>query len=303
MKNIIKELIENGFESDSLDFKERMYPKNGTPDLLKDILSMANSNYIGPRYIVMGVKDRIGEIRSISGISSEDIVDSSSYQQFILNNIEPDVNINLHYIDYQDNKVAVIEIDGSDDKPYLLKKQYKNLNQGLCLIRKGSTNSIANRTDFDRIYEKKTGKFEIKIIDEHLRAIKPVDGTALLDISLRNLSTNPVTIVSGILFVKDYQNKVRTKHVVYGFESEMGADFSLEIPPKRELIGELHVGFGSTDCLKLNLDKYGYTDERFIFELHFRDSYDNEYQTSVNEGFVFAKGEFLWKVAQKMKNE
>lgn len=66
-------------------------------------------------------------------------------------------------------------------------------------------------------------EFEIKIIGEHLRAIKPEDGTALLDISLRNLSTNPVTIVSGILIVKDYQNKVRSKHVVYGFESEMGA--------------------------------------------------------------------------------
>ncbi|WP_342566695.1 hypothetical protein MKY09_11530 [Psychrobacillus sp. FSL K6-4046] len=72
---------------------------------------------------------------------------------------------------------------------------------------------------------------------------------------------------------------MRTKHVVYGFESEMGVDFSLEIPPKRELIGELDVDFGSTDCLKLNLDKYGYTDERFIFVLHFRDSYDNEYHT------------------------
>ena len=108
MKNKIKDLIENGFESDSLDFKERMYPKNGTPELLKDILAMANSNYIGTKYIVMGVKDKIGEIRLISGISSEDIVDSFSYQQFILNNIEPDVNINLHYIDYQENKIAVI---------------------------------------------------------------------------------------------------------------------------------------------------------------------------------------------------
>lgn len=62
---------------------------------------------------------------------------------------------------------------------------------------------------------------------------------------------------------------MRSKQVVYGFESEMGADFSIEIQPKRELIGELHVGFGSTDCLKLNLDKYGYTDERFILKMNF----------------------------------
>lgn len=295
----IIELLENGFESAKLDFKERMYPNNGTPELLKDILAMANSNYPGTKYIVMGVKDKLGENRIITGISQEQIVDSASYQQFIINNIEPDVDFNLHYINYQNKKIAIIEIENSNNKPYFIKKQYKNLNQGLCLIRKGSTNSIAMRADFDKIYEKKTGEFEIRILDTHLRAVKPEDGTALLDISLRNLTANPVTIVAGRLFIKDYQHNVKSKHVVYGFESEMGADFRIEIRPKSEMTGDLHLGFGSTDCLRLNLDQYGYTDERFVFDLHFRDSYDNEYQTSIDDGLVFAKGAFLWKVAHK----
>lgn len=302
MRNIIKDLIENGFESANLDFKEKMYPSNGTPDLLKDILAMANSNHESGKYIIMGVKDDLTKGRIITGIVKEQIVDSSNYQQFILNNIEPDLDFNLHYVDYKDKLIALIEISNSIDKPYMTKKQYKNLNQGLIIIRKGSTNSIATRADLDRMYQKKSGIFEIKILDNHLRAVKPKDGTALLDVSFRNLTSDPVTIVAGILYIRDNNNnKMKTRHPVYGLESEMGADFRLEIPPKKEFTGDLHVGFGSNDCLILNLDQFGYTDERFIFELHFRDSYGNEYQTSLNDGFVFAKGEFLWKVAREKK--
>ncbi|AUD13093.1 hypothetical protein CW734_04600 [Planococcus sp. MB-3u-03] len=101
MEEIITDLIENGIESSSLDFKEKMYPKSGTPDLLKDILAMANSNYLGKRYIIMGVKDRVGEERIISGISQDEVIDAASYQQFILNNIEPDIHFDLNYIDFQ----------------------------------------------------------------------------------------------------------------------------------------------------------------------------------------------------------
>ena len=297
------ELIETGFESAKLDFKEKMYPKNGTPELLKDILAMANSNYPGKKYIILGVKDKIGEERAISGILPEQIVDAASYQQFILNNIEPDVDFDLHYFDYQNKKLAVIEIEDTSNKPYFIKKKYKDLNQGLCLIRKGSTNSIASRADFDNFYERKIGIFETRILDNHLRATRVEDGTALLDISFRNLTSNPVTIVAGRLLIKDLHNKIKSRHTVYGFEKEMGADFRITIPPKQEFTDDLHLGFGSNDCLLLNLDKYGYTNERFIFELQFRDSYEKEYHTSINNGSIFAKGEFLWKVALKHREE
>lgn len=249
----------------------------------------------------MGVKDDLINGRNITGIAKEQIVDSSNYQQFILNNIEPDLDFNLHYIDYKNKQIAIIEISNSFDKPYMTKKQYKNLNQGLILIRKGSTNSLATRADIDRIYQEKTGQFEIKILDNHIRAIRPQDGTALIDVSLRNLTSNPITIVSGILHTKDTNNRVITSHPAYGFESEMGADFRLEIPPKKEFTGDLHIGFGSNDCLRLNLDQFGYTNESFIFDLKFEDSYGNKYQTSIKDGFIFARGDFLWKVALKYK--
>ncbi|MBB6218107.1 hypothetical protein HNQ80_004247 [Anaerosolibacter carboniphilus] len=63
----------------------------------------------------------------------------------------------------------------------------------------------------------------------------------------------------------------------------------------------MFVGFESLDCLRLNLDEYGTTDERFIFKLIFMDTYDNEYVAVIEDGFVFAKGTVLWKVQEKVK--
>lgn len=301
MEEIIADLIESGIESSSLDFKEKMYPKSGTPDLLKDILAMANSSYLGKRYIIMGVKDRVGEERIVSGISQDDVIDAASYQQFILNNIEPDIHFDLNYIDYQNKKIAVIVMDDTTEKPYLTKKQYKGINQGLCLIRKGSINSIANKYDFDKIYELKSGAFEVRILDNQLRAVRPDEGTALLDVSFRNRTTNSVTLIAGKLLLIDSRNKIRSTHSVYGFEKEVGSDFRLEVSPKKEITGDLHIGFGSNDALLLDLDEYGYTDERFKFTLQFIDSWNNEYSVTVTDGIVFARGDFLWKVTLKNK--
>lgn len=299
MEDEIKHLIENAIESSYLDFKEEMYPKKGTPALLKDVLAMANSNHLGKKYIVMGIKDNVGGERVISGISPDQIIDSASYQQFILNNIEPDLDLDLYYTDYQDKKIAVLILENTKDKPYLIKKKSAGVHEGLCLIRKGSTNSIANRADFDKIYQQKDGQFEVRILDNRLRAIRPEDETALLDISIRNLTSNPVTIIVGRLLIIDSNYNERTCLTVFGFEKEMGADFKLEIPPKREFVGELHLGFGSNDGLLLDLDENGYTDERFEFILQFRDSYGNEYNAVKNSATVFARREFLRKKVKR----
>ena len=76
------------------------YPKKGTTDLLKDVLVMANSSQLGKKYIVMGIKDNVGGERVVTGVYLDQIIDSASYQQFVLNNIEPDLDLDLYYTDY-----------------------------------------------------------------------------------------------------------------------------------------------------------------------------------------------------------
>ncbi|GKS10880.1 hypothetical protein YDYSY3_18800 [Paenibacillus chitinolyticus] len=51
--------------------------------------------------------------------------------------------------------LGLFKIYNTDDKPYMLKKKYERLNEGCCLIRKGSMNAVAKRSDFDYMYRKK----------------------------------------------------------------------------------------------------------------------------------------------------
>lgn len=301
MEDIVRSLIENDIESSYLDFKAKMYPKKGTPDLLKDVLAMANSSHSGKKFIVMGVKDTIGGEREICGISQDEIIDSASYQQFILSNIEPDLDCDLYYVDYQHKKIAVLVLSNTINKPYLIKKERVGINKGLCLIRKGTTNSIASRADLDEMYKQKDGQFELRILENYLRAVMPKEGTALLDVSIRNLTSNPITLIAGRLLIMNGQDQKRASLTVFGFEKEMGADFRMEVPPKREFAGDLHIGFGSNDSLLLGLDEDGYTPERFKFVLQFKDSGGNVYSASIENAIVFARGEFLWKIASGRK--
>ncbi|MDL2419361.1 AlbA family DNA-binding domain-containing protein (plasmid) [Bacillus shihchuchen] len=110
IKKQVQTLIEQGFECEYLDFKAKMYPRKGCIDLLKDILSMANSTYKGTKYIILGVKDDILNGRSIIGIDKEDKVDSSTYQQYILSNIEPDLNFDLQYVDINKKQLQSLRL-------------------------------------------------------------------------------------------------------------------------------------------------------------------------------------------------
>ncbi|MBT2728566.1 ATP-binding protein [Bacillus sp. ISL-75] len=115
-------LIESGYECEYIDFKAKHYPAKGATDLLKDIMAMANSQHQGSKFIIMGVKDDLIEGRSIEGINKNDQVDPSTYQEFILNNIEPDIDMNIYYLNYQDKIIGVIEIQNTMDRPYMIKK-------------------------------------------------------------------------------------------------------------------------------------------------------------------------------------
>ncbi|TDK59500.1 ATP-binding protein [Bacillus salipaludis] len=295
--NTIIDLIENGYECEYLDFKAKQYSAKGTPNLLKDIMAMANAQHEGSKFIIMGVKDDLVEGRGIEGLNKNDKVDSSTYQEFVLNNIEPDISLDVYYLNYQDKNIGVIEIQNTVDRPYMIKKKNGPLNEGFCLVRRGSQQSVAKRSDFDRFYLE-SNRLEIRILDECLYATNDREGVATLHVSFRNLSNNPITLLDGGLLVRKEGNVI-SQHGMYGLNKVIGADFTLEIPPKRELNGHLCLGFSSTDCLKLGLDEYGITDEKFKFELIVFDTTNNKYISECEEATIIAKGDFLWKIRQK----
>jgi hypothetical protein len=293
IKEKIKNLLEDGYECDFLDYKLKQYPAKLTPNFIKDVMAMANSNYEGDKFIIIGVNDE-GEVVGIE--ENLEFVDSAIYQDIILNYIEPDITIDYFKYTYDGKILGIIKIDGrNNNKPYLIKKEIISLKLGSCLVRKGSQNSPANRTDFDNFYYNKE-KFEVSILSPILRAVNDRDGIAYLEISIRNYTSLPVTLMGGTLYVTNENNQALSKHAIYGLKNYIGADFRLSVSPMSEEVGDLYLGFTSTDCLRLGLDQYGTTEKEFWFRLVLFDSLKNEYLVEEKNCIVHAKGEFLWKV-------
>ena len=67
-----------------MDFKKAQYIRENFHELIIDIMAMANSSYKDDKYIILGVKDKPDGTREIFGVNREEFVDSSIYQNVIL---------------------------------------------------------------------------------------------------------------------------------------------------------------------------------------------------------------------------
>jgi hypothetical protein len=293
----ISNLINSGYECEYLDFKEKQYSKEKYMDFIADIMAMANSRHGDDKYIIIGVKDR-PEGKEIKGINPVDFIDSSNYHQVVLNNIEPEIQFDYFKYDYNGSVLGVFRIYNTDNKPYMLKKKYQRLYEGFCLIRKGSMNAIAKRSDYDYMY-RKHGTLEVKFLEDTLHGVHDLDGCASIEVLLSNTTNYPITITAGVLNIIDEQGNKLSHHPVFGMNHKIGADFQLGLLPKSEIVGRMFVAFSSSDPLRLNIDEYGISPQQFTFELLFKDARQTEYFAKIDQASVFVDGDFLWKVKKQ----
>lgn len=162
--DLMLKYIENEYENEFLDFKLKPYnwqSQNAKSDFLTDVISLANSSSEGDKYIILGVKVKNNGTREIKGINSNDLVDSAEYQQLVTENIEPTISIELKIVtNSQGLNFGIIRIFNCNNRPYLLKKKYENLESGFIKVRKGSRNSNVSRYILDEIYNSKNPKKE-----------------------------------------------------------------------------------------------------------------------------------------------
>ena len=154
--NNLEWLIRYEREGTNLDFKREQYHKEKYQDLLKDIMSMANTPIEGKSYIIVGVKDKPDGTKEFHPIPKEEIVDQANYQQIVRENIEPNVNFSYYSFDFDGYLLGIIEIDKCDNPPYMMKKDYKTLKKGDCFIRRGSQQERLTRRDLDEILQLKS---------------------------------------------------------------------------------------------------------------------------------------------------
>jgi hypothetical protein len=139
-------------ESTHLDFKRQPYVKGNHGALLKDLLSMANAPGAGVRRIVLGVVPQPGE-NELVGIPSDAVVDDADYQSLVRENIEPGLRFSYREAYVTGVRLAVFEIAPTpQDRPYSMRKEFGSLRRGEAWIRKGSSQHLFTREDYESIY-------------------------------------------------------------------------------------------------------------------------------------------------------
>jgi len=158
------ECMENEFENSYFDFKKDIYDFNNLKskeNFLVDVLSFANSHSKGDKYIITGIKLLKDNLRTFYGITESKIKDGADYQSLVNDNIEPNIIVDFKVVEYDGNKYGIFRINKDNvDTPYLISKQYGNLQKGFIKIRKGQKNEFIGRKDFDLFYtEKSTAEY------------------------------------------------------------------------------------------------------------------------------------------------
>ncbi|MGX9706027.1 AlbA family DNA-binding domain-containing protein [Laceyella tengchongensis] len=148
------QLIQAGKEGLGIDFKRTEYTREKQTDLIKDLISMANAPFDGKRYIIIGV-DVEGDCISIFPL--QNITDDAEYQQLVREFVEPTIPFTYYDFEYEGKTLAVFEIKGCENPPYMIKKDLQRgktiLKKGDSWIRTGSRNDRLSRRDLDDLVQ------------------------------------------------------------------------------------------------------------------------------------------------------
>jgi hypothetical protein len=157
------EIIKYHSESVFVDFKSLEYSLGKNPkksDVLKDISAMANHPSDEPKYILIGVIEKVGVASDFNQINEP--TDQAKYQQYLDANIEPSIKFEYRSFKYEGNKLAAFIIKDNNQRPYLFKKNLIYQNKpiqdykiGDGFIRAGTSSRKLSRDDFELIYKKR----------------------------------------------------------------------------------------------------------------------------------------------------
>lgn len=159
----VKELIEQGCETEILDFKEQFHENKA--DLLHDILCLANNTQFQDAYLVFGINDR-GETIGIE--NQQKRIKLADIQGFLHDNRSKFFNNELPEVDVvvmhdSGHEIDVLEVKSSFKVPYFLIEQYsvgkKKLRSGHIYSRTGDRNTpideYASPNQIDKLWKKR----------------------------------------------------------------------------------------------------------------------------------------------------
>jgi len=168
MNEFLEEIVLNYKESDTIDFKSQFYHKAKKSELIKDIMSFANSHLKIDKYIFIGVDEKKDGFDRLTGNYSYEGFDTANIYQTIDENIEPSVSFDAFQIeiirDNKKEKVTVIKIneENFNHRPFSMRKKTDSLDRGDSYIRVQTSSRKCIRSDYELFYAtRKSQKIKI----------------------------------------------------------------------------------------------------------------------------------------------
>lgn len=134
---LLKQLLESPKNSSKLLVYDpfREYDQE---ELVKEVIGLANADVDGPRNILFGVNAAAIEGSGIVGIAESDMADLKKAHRLLSELVEPVLHLAFIYDRINGKLVGTLEIDGCDDGPYVVAKDFSDaLSQGRCWVREG----------------------------------------------------------------------------------------------------------------------------------------------------------------------
>ena len=245
LEKIITDLIETQKEGEFWDFKQEPYSPDKRKDFVKDVVCMANSLYIGDKYIILGITDDY-EVIGVETVANRKT--QADYINLIrecdfAGGIRPEIS--LESIILQTHTIDVIIIKDKPLKPYYLTSNYQDVKPFHIYMRNGDTNTPINKAadlyHLEKMWKQRFG------LD-----LNPVE-------RMKYLLTKPNDWFKDIGNIDHAYNKDFPQFKIDFSETKLHKEvFSYFYPNDDSFIGEASFMYHTTILFKLN---YIYCDE------------------------------------------
>lgn len=281
-KDEIIDLIENGSESDYLDFKLDEYKNYNYHEFLKDLMAFANSHSTQTKYIIIGMKKKDGVI-TFKDMPS--ITDDANYQEIANEYLEPTIDFKYVPFQYENNHLGIFIINSNNlvNRFFSFKKDYKRgttvmYKKGEMRIRKGSSTSLVSKFDMQKAFGENERKSNLTI--KGFKEGKIIEGFTVYnfdDLYLTSIEEkekeikNLITQISNIEIVdeepleesKGSQSELSTKL------SELTSSFgkSMNFLNEGKFIEDVKIKKDVEDVIKIFCDKKEYKINNDFFDV------------------------------------
>lgn len=169
IENIVSECLSHSIqglskEQPKFDFKRQWYDLKDIKDInefLKDACAIANTSG-GDGFIVMGFDEKKNLFQPAM-FSDSGLKDTSDLNGIIRSRVDPEFEMNILDIMYEDHPISVLHIPESANKPHVIRQFIRSskaekegrAEEHRIFIRKNTSVNCASRQDLDRMYRER----------------------------------------------------------------------------------------------------------------------------------------------------